>query len=51
MGNIDLRKRDGRGALQQFQEYLKLEPQGAMAPSVRDLVSKLEKALGEGPAR
>jgi hypothetical protein len=47
MGNIELRKRNGQAALQQFQDYLKLEPQGAMAPSVRDLVSKLQKALGQ----
>ncbi len=45
MGNIELRKRDGPGALQQFQEYLRLAPQGPLAPNVRDLVSKLEKAL------
>ena len=51
MGNIQLRKRDGQAALQQFQEYLKLDPQGAMAPSVRDLVGKLEKALGPAQAR
>lgn len=45
MGNIQLRKRDGQAALQQFREYLKLDPQGAMAPGVRELVGKLEKAL------
>ena len=50
MGNIDLRKRDGQGALQQFQEYLKLDPQGALAPTVRELVGKLEKALAQSPA-
>jgi len=51
MGNIQLRKRDGRAALLQFQEYLKLDPQGPMAPSVRDLVGKLEKALGPETAK
>lgn len=51
MGNVQLRKRDGHAALQQFQAYLKLEPQGALAPSVRDLVSKLEKALGQEQTR
>jgi tetratricopeptide (TPR) repeat protein len=45
MGNIQLRKRDGAAALQQFREYLRLDPQGSMAPSVRDMVGKLEKAL------
>ena len=51
MGNIDLRKRDGQAALQQFQAYLKLDPQGALAPNVRDLVGKLEKALGQAPSQ
>lgn len=51
MGNIDLRKRDGQAALQQFQEYLRLAPQGELAPSVRDLVGKLEKALGQGTSQ
>lgn len=47
MGNIDLRKRDGQAALQQFQEYLRLDPQGAFAPTVRDLVDKLERGLAQ----
>ncbi len=52
MGNIQLRKRDGAAALQQFREYLRLDPQGAMAPSVRDMVGKLEKALASSaPAK
>ncbi len=52
MGNIQLRKRNGPAALQEFQQYLKLDPQGAVAPSVRDLVGKLEKALANsGPAK
>ncbi len=45
MGNISLRKRDGQAALLQFKEYLRLDPQGDMAPSVREMVGKLEKAL------
>ncbi len=52
MGNVSLRKRDGQAALLQFREYLRLDPQGAMAPSVREMVGKLEKALaGSGPGK
>ena len=45
LGNILLRKRDARGALQQFNEYLKLDPQGPFAPAAREMVAKIEKAL------
>jgi tetratricopeptide (TPR) repeat protein len=45
MGNILLRKKDGPGALREFQEYLRLDPNGSMAPSVRDIVAKIQKAL------
>ncbi len=44
-GNILLKKRDGAGALREFKEYLRLEPTGAMAPQVRDIVAKLENNL------
>ena len=46
MGNILLKKRDAVGALREFQEYLKLDPNGPMAPAVRDIVAKIQKALG-----
>ncbi len=45
MGNILLRKRDAQGALREFQEYLRLDPNGSMAPAVRDIVAKIQKAL------
>jgi tetratricopeptide (TPR) repeat protein len=47
MGNIELRKKNGQAALLQFQEYLKLDPNGALAPGVRDLVAKLQQAMGQ----
>ena len=47
MGNIELRKKNGQAALQQFQEYLRLDPNGAMAPGVRDIVAKLQQAMGQ----
>jgi tetratricopeptide (TPR) repeat protein len=45
LGNILLRKRDGAGALAAFKEYLRLEPNGPLAPGTREVVGKLEKAL------
>ncbi|HET7107584.1 MAG TPA: tetratricopeptide repeat protein [Candidatus Acidoferrum sp.] len=45
LANILLKLRDGAGALREYQEYLRIEPQGAMAPQVRDMVDKLQKAL------
>ncbi len=46
LGNIMLRKRDAPAALQEFKEYLRLDPNGPMAEPVREMVSKIEKALG-----
>ena len=45
LANIRLKQRNGAGALHEYQEYLRLEPDGAMAPQVRDMVAKLQKAL------
>jgi len=45
LANIRLKQRDAPGALREYQEYLRIEPQGAMAPQVRDMVDKLQKAL------
>jgi Tfp pilus assembly protein PilF len=46
LANIRLKQRDAPGALHEYQEYLRIEPQGTMAPQVRDMVDKLQKALG-----
>jgi Flp pilus assembly protein TadD len=45
MGNVLLRKGDGPGAINEYQEYLKLEPKGSMAGPVQDMISKIEAAL------
>jgi|SRR5215831_424529 len=45
MGNIYLRKRDANAALNEFQEYLRLDPQGQHAEATRQMVVKLQKAL------
>ncbi len=45
MGNVLLRKRDAPAALQEFREYLRLEPNGPFAPPTRAVVAKIEQAL------
>ncbi len=45
LGNILLRQEDAQGALDEYHEYLRLEPFGSMAPAVRQVVEKLEKTL------
>lgn len=45
LGNIRLKLRDAPGALHEYQEYLRIEPAGSMAPQVRDMVEKIQKAL------
>lgn len=44
LGNIYLQKRDNASALKEFNEYLRLEPQGPMSEGVRAIIVKLEKA-------
>ena len=46
-GNILLRARKNEDALIEFEEYLRLEPQGKFAPQTRELVAKIRKALAE----
>jgi tetratricopeptide (TPR) repeat protein len=45
MGNIYLRKRDAKSALSEFQEYLRLDPEGQYAASTKQMVAKIQKAL------
>ncbi|MGH9569321.1 MAG: tetratricopeptide repeat protein, partial [Candidatus Angelobacter sp.] len=47
LGNIYLQQEDAASALAQFKEYLRLAPQGSLAPSVRETVTQLEAALAE----
>lgn len=49
MGNILLQKRDNAGALKEFNEYLRLDPQGPMSDPVRAMVSKLQKISSANP--
>jgi len=45
LANVRLKLRDAAGALHEYQEYLRIEPQGTMAAQVRDMVEKIQKAL------
>jgi tetratricopeptide (TPR) repeat protein len=45
MAQIKLKKGDGQGALNEFQTYLKLDPNGSFAPSVRVVIPKIEAAI------
>jgi Flp pilus assembly protein TadD len=45
LANIRLKLRDAAGALHEYQEYLRIEPQGSMAPQVRDMIEKIQKVL------
>lgn len=44
MGNIYLRQRDASTALQEFNEYLRLDPQGPFARQARSMVEKIQRA-------
>jgi tetratricopeptide (TPR) repeat protein len=46
-GNVLLKVGQQRRALLEYEEYLKLAPKGEFAPQARELVQKLQKALGE----
>ena len=46
LGNLALAKRDQPGALREYKEYLRLDPQGQYGDAARQQVSKIEQALG-----
>jgi Flp pilus assembly protein TadD len=47
LGNIRLRQNDPESALREYQEYLRLEPNGTMAPGTREMVEKIQRALAK----
>jgi tetratricopeptide (TPR) repeat protein len=46
MGNIYLQQENPEAALQEFEQSLRLDPEGAMAPALKDIIAQLKKALG-----
>lgn len=46
MGNIFWRRHENSSALTEFQEYLRLDPNGVAAPPVKAIIAKIEKELG-----
>jgi tetratricopeptide (TPR) repeat protein len=46
MGNIYLEEENPNFAMAEFKEYLRLDPQGPDAPAVKEIVAKIQKALG-----
>jgi tetratricopeptide (TPR) repeat protein len=47
MGNIYLQREDAEAALAEFEECLRLEPEGSLAVSAKDIIAQLKKALGK----
>jgi len=45
MAQIMLKKGDGQGAINEFQTYLKLDPNGPAAPSVRAVIPKIQAVM------
>ena len=43
LGNVLLRENNPRRALDEYQEYLRLDPRGLMAPGVRQMIEKIQK--------
>jgi Tfp pilus assembly protein PilF len=45
LGNICLKKGDGAGALKEFQEYLRIDPNGSAAPQIKEIIPKIQAAM------
>lgn len=44
LGNVLLQENNAQGALSEYQEYLRLDPNGLMAPGVRQMIDKIQKS-------
>jgi tetratricopeptide (TPR) repeat protein len=47
LGNIDIQREDPEAALAEFEECLRLDPEGSLGPSVKEIIAQLKKALGK----
>ena len=47
MGNIYLRHRDAGSALKEFEEYLRLDPEGLESTAVKEMVTKIQNAMAQ----
>lgn len=47
MGNIYLQREDAENALAEFEECVRLDPEGSLAPSAKEIIAQLKKALGK----
>lgn len=46
MGDIFLEEQDLSSARHEFQEYLRLDPDGALAPAAKQMIAEIDKTLG-----
>lgn len=44
LGNILLRENNPQGALSEYQEYIRLDPNGVMVPGVRKMIERIQKS-------
>jgi len=47
MGNFYVQNEDPQAALHEFEECLRLDPNGSLAPSVKQMIAQLKKVLAE----
>jgi len=47
LGNIYLQQEDPQAALNEFQEYLRMEPEGSLAPAAKEMAGKLKELMGK----
>jgi tetratricopeptide (TPR) repeat protein len=51
MGNVYLDQQDLESARKEFKEYLRLDPEGSLAPQVKQLIAQIEKTTVETPKK